>query len=469
MSVRVPMRGTGAEQPVVATKARNGAGAKGLPHSADEDATTAGGDAGGRIGSGSAKSFPISKRQVWEAYKRVKANRGAAGVDGQTIEQFEGDLSNNLYKLWNRLASGSYMPRAVRRVELPKPDGGMRPLGIPTVADRIAQTVVKQHLEPRLEEHFHEDSYGYRPGKSARQALDRARRRCWDYAWVVDLDIKGFFDTIDHALLMRALERHASERWVLLYVRRWLEAPVELAEGQMQARTLGTPQGGVISPLLANLFLHYVFDVWLQRHHPDVPFERYADDALCHCRTRRQAERVLAALTQRFAECGLTLHPQKTRLVYCKDDDRRGDYCDTSFDFLGFTFRARRSKNRWGRFFINFSPGMSAKAGKRIRQDIHGWRLHMRSDETLEELARMYNQRIRGWVNYYSAFYKSALVPTLRHLDRKLVLWATRKYKRLRRHRRRASHWLERVARSRPGLFAHWHLLWGRTGMGRAG
>ncbi|MFO1217878.1 MAG: group II intron reverse transcriptase/maturase [Burkholderiaceae bacterium] len=450
-------------------KARNGAGAKGLTHPAEDGTTTVGGNASGRIVAESAKSFPISKRQVWEAYKRVKANGGAAGVDGQTIERFEEDLSNNLYKLWNRLASGSYMPRAVRRVELPKPDGGTRPLGIPTVADRIAQTVVKQHLEPTLEEHFHEDSYGYRPGKSAHQALDRARRRCWDYAWVVDLDIKGFFDTIDHALMMRALERHTSERWILLYVRRWLEAPVELADGQTQVRTLGTPQGGVISPLLANLFLHYVFDVWMQRHHPDVPFERYADDALCHCRTRTQAEAVLARLTQRFADCGLTLHPQKTRLVYCKDDDRRGDHPHTNFDFLGFTFRARRSKNRWGKFFVNFSPGMSAKAGKRIRQEIHGWRLHMRSDETLEELARMYNQCIRGWVNYYTAFYKSAMYPTLRHLDRKLALWATRKYKRLRRHRRRASHWLERVARSRTGLFAHWHLLRGQTGMGRAG
>jgi RNA-directed DNA polymerase len=465
------MRGTGADQPVVVMKARNGAGAKGLTHLAEDGPTTGGGDAHRRIGSKSAKSIPITKRQVWEAYKRVKANRGAAGVDGQTIEQFDEDVSNNLYKLWNRLASGSYMPQAVRRVEIPKPDGGSRPLGIPTVADRIAQTVVKQHLEPKLEEHFHEDSYGYRPGKSARQALDRARRRCWDYPWVVDLDIKGFFDTIDHALLMRALQKHTSEGWVLLYVRRWLQAPVELADGQTQVRALGTPQGGVISPLLANLFLHYVFDTWLRRHHPDVPFERYADDALCHCRTPEQAQAVLEQLTQRFADCGLTLHPLKTRLVYCKDDDRRSEYpeTETSFDFLGYTFRARRSKNRWGKFFVNFSPGISAKAGKRIRQEIRDWKLPARSDKTLEDLARMFDRQIRGWVNYYGVFYKSALYPTLRHLDRKLVLWATRKYKRLRGHRRRAAHWLERIARENPGLFAHWRLLWGQTGMGRAG
>jgi len=406
---------------------------------------------------------------VWEAYKRVKANQGAAGVDGQTIEQFEEDLSNNLYKLWNRMASGSYMPQAVRRVEIPKPDGGMRPLGIPTVADRVAQTVVKQFLEPHLEAHFHADSYGYRPGKSAHQALERARRRCWDHAWVVDLDIKGFFDTIDHELLMRALARHTREGWVLLYVRRWLQAPVELADGQTQVRAMGTPQGGVISPLLANLFLHYVFDQWMQRHHPAVPFERYADDVLCHCRTRAQAEVVLARLTKRFAECGLTLHPQKTRLVYCKDDDRRGQHPVTSFDFLGYTFRPRRSKNRWGKPFINFCAAISAKAGKRIRQEVRSWKLHLRSDKTQEDLARMFDRQIRGWVNYYGAFYKSALYPTLRHLDRKLVLWATRKYKRLRGHRRRAAHWLERIARFRPRLFAHWPLLWGQARVGRAG
>jgi group II intron reverse transcriptase/maturase len=252
-------------------------------------------------------------------------------------------------------------------------------------------------------------------------------------------------------------------------VRRWLEAPVELADGQTQVRALGTPQGGVISPLLANLFLHYVFDMWMQRHHPDVPFERYADDGLCHCRTQEQAEAVLEGLTQRFADCGLTLHRQKTRLVYCKDDDRRGNHPETSFDFLGYTFRARRSKNRWGKFFVNFSPGMSAKAGKRIRQEIRSWKLPLRSDKTLQDLASMFNQRIRGWVNYYGAFYKSALYPTLRQVDRKLVLWANRKYKRLHGHRRRAAHWLERIARERPSLFAHWRLLWGQGRMGRAG
>jgi RNA-directed DNA polymerase len=411
-----------------------------------------------------AKPFPIIKRQVWGAYKRVKANQGGAGVDGQTLMEFEEDLASNLYKLWNRLASGSYMPPPVRRVEIPKANGGIRPLGIPTVADRIAQMVVKQTLEPDLEKHFHPDSYGYRPGKSAHQAIGQARRRCWRSDWVIDLDIKGFFDNIDHDLLMRAVRHHTQDKWVLLYLERWLKAPVQLSDGTLQARTRGTPQGGVVSPLLANLFLHYTFDMWMQRTSPHIPFERYADDALCHCRTRAQAERLKQALERRFADCGLELHPEKTKIIYCKDEDRCLDNPIIAFDFLGYTFRPRRSKNRWGKAFINFTPAVSNKAVKAIRQEVRSWKLPLRSDKDLDDLARMFNAVIRGWVNYYSAYYKSALYPTLRHIDRKLVLWATRKFKRLRGHRRRAEHWLQRIARKQPGLFAHWRLLYGQAG-----
>lgn len=469
MSARVPMRGTGTEQVVVATKGCNGPGAKDLPHCAEVAAATMGGDACGRTAAATAKSLPISKRQVWEAYKRVKANRGAAGVDGQTLTEFEGDVANNLYKLWNRLASGSYMPPAVRRVEIPKSGGGVRPLGIPTVADRIAQMVIKQVLEPVLEPVFHDDSYGYRPGKSAHHAIAQARRRCWKHAWVVELDIKGFFDNIDHALLLKAVRHHTRDNWVVMYIERWLKAPVQMLDGTLLERARGTPQGGVISPLLANLFLHYVFDKWMQREYADVPFERYADDALCHCRSQSQAQMLMSALGQRFAQCGLELHPLKTRVVYCKDADRRGNYAETSFDFLGFTFRPRLSKTRWGKTFVNFSPAVSAKAGKAIRQEVRNWNLQNRSDKSLIDLAHMFNATIRGWVNYYSAYYKSALYPTLRHIDRKLVLWVTRKHKRFQGHRRRASHWLERVARKETYLFAHWPLLWGQTSMGRAG
>jgi RNA-directed DNA polymerase len=411
-----------------------------------------------------AKPFPITKRQVWEAYKGVKANQGGAGVDGQSLAEFGEDLENNLYKLWNRLASGSWMPPPVKRVEIPKADGGVRGLGVPTVADRIAQTVVKQALEPELEKQFHPDSYGYRPGKSAHQAIGQARERCWRYDWVVDLDIKGFFDAIDWDLMMRAVQHHTPEKWVVLYIERWVRAEVQLSDGSRLKRERGTPQGGVVSPLLANLFLHYTFDAWMQRNYPQIPFERYADDALCHCRTRDEAEDLKAALERRFAECRLELHPEKTKIVYCKDDDRLLEYPCTRFDFLGYTFRPRRSKNRWGKYFINFSPAISNKAAKAIRQEVRGWRLQLRSDKDLDELARMFNAVIRGWVNYYGAFYKSALYPTLQHIDRKLARWATRKFKRLRRHRRRAEQWLRRIARRQPGLFAHWRLLYGQAG-----
>ena len=407
-----------------------------------------------------AKPFCIPKRAVWEAYKRVRANHGAAGVDGQSIAQFEADLSNNLFKLWNRMSSGSYFPPPVRGVEIPKGNaGGVRLLGIPTVADRVAQTVVQEFLEPELDACFHPDSYGYRPGKSAKEALGMARQRCWRYDWVLELDIRAFFDNLYHALMLKALRHHTDCEWVLLYVERWLKAPLQLEDGSLAARDRGTPQGGVVSPLISNLFLHYAFDRWMQEHYPDIPFERYADDAICHCKTLAQAQQLRAALEGRFADCHLELHAQKTRVVYCKDDDRRGAYPDHSFDFLGYTFRPRRSKNRWGKFFISFTPGVSNKAAKAMRGTLRSWALHNRSDKSLEDLARMFNPVVQGWINYFASFYKSALYPTLRHLDLVLARWAARKYKKLRRHLRRARHWLARVAQTRPGLFAHWKLV----------
>ena len=406
----------------------------------------------------STKSFSISKPAVWEAYRQVKANHGAAGIDGESITEFEEHLKDNLYKLWNRLASGSYFPPPVKVVAIAKKEGGQRLLGIPTVADRIAQTVVKRALEPLVEPHFHRDSYGYRPGKSAHQALETTRQRCWRYAWVVKFDIKGAFDNLSHALMMKAVRHHTDCKWILLYSERWLTAPLHHADGRLEARTKGTAQGGVVSPLLMNLVLHYVFDRWMQRYYPQYPFERYADDGLAHCQTEAQAFALKAALVARFAECGLELHPAKTRMIYCQDDDRPGEYEHTKFDFLGYTFRARRSKNRWGKYFINFSPAVSNSAGKAMRQKTRRWGLQERSDKSIEDLSRMFNPMLRGWVNYYGRFYKSALTPTLRHVDRVLVRWAMRKYKRLRRHKRRAEHWLGRIARKEPQLFAHWQM-----------
>jgi group II intron reverse transcriptase/maturase len=403
-----------------------------------------------------AKPFCISKREVWTAFKRVKANRGAAGVDDQTIEEFEKDLKNNLFKLWNRMSSGSYMPSPVRRVDIPKGDGGTRTLGIPTVSDRIAQMVVKQCLEPLLEPMFHEHSYGYRPGRSAHDALAMTRQRCWQHDWVLDLDIKGFFDNIDWELLMRAVRRHTDCAWVLLYIERWLKAPMSTPDGTQVSREKGTPQGGVISPILANLFLHYAFDRWMEENNPDIPFERYADDVICHCRSEAQAHSLRQTLEVRLAACKLELHPQKTRIVYCKDTNRRGSYSEQRFDFLGFTFRPRTSRNRAGALFVSFSPAVSDKAAKAMRKVVRGWKLHRRSDLALEEIARWSRPKLLGWVQYYGRFNRSALCNALRTLDPFIVRWAQRKYTRLRGHTKRTWDWLRRIQTRQPNLFAHW-------------
>jgi RNA-directed DNA polymerase len=406
-----------------------------------------------------AKPFVIPKQLVWEAYQRVKANRGAAGVDGQSLAAFEQDLKNNLYKVWNRMSSGSYFPPPVRLVEIEKDTGGIRPLGIPTVADRVAQTVVKMVLEPLVEPCFHPDSYGYRPGKSALEAVGVARRRCWDADWVVDLDIEAFFDSLEHALVERAVAHHTDLPWVRLYIARWLRAPVQRPDGTLEPRTKGTPQGGVSSPLLANLFLHYAFDVWMQRTFPRVSFERYADDAIVHCRSEQQAQAVLGAIRGRFAQCGLALHPTKTRIVYCKDDDRLGEHEHVTFDFLGYTFQPRRAKNRWGKFFVSFLPAISTKAATAIRTTIREWRMAAtRNNQSLEDLARLVNPAVRGWMNYYGQFYRSKCVQVLRHLNEALAAWAQRKYKRFRRRARASMHWLGRIARRDPHLFVLWEL-----------
>jgi RNA-directed DNA polymerase len=404
------------------------------------------------------KSYKISKHIVLEAFQRVKANKGAAGIDEVSLEAFEENWKDNLYKIWNRMASGSYFPPPVKAVEIPKKTKGTRILGVPTVADRVAQMVAKIEFEPMVEPYFHQDSYGYRPGKSAADALTVVRKRCWRYNWVLEFDIKGLFDNIDHELLMKAVRKHTDNPWVILYIQRWLKAPFQILDGTIVERTKGTPQGGVISPLLANLFLHYAFDMWMDRNHPDKPFARYADDAVVHCHSKEAAEELLESLQKRMAECRLELNMSKTRIIYCKDDDRRGEYSETSFDFLGYTFRPRRSKNRHGKVFINFTPAVSNKAKKAIRQAVHDWRMHLKPDKTLEDLSCMFNPIIRGWVNYYGRFYKSELYPVLRYINQALVRWTRRKFKKYEHHHRRAIHWLGMVARREPQLFAHWQM-----------
>lgn len=404
------------------------------------------------------KPFEISKAQVWRAWKQVKSNRGAPGVDGETIAAFESNLKDNLYCLWNRLASGSYFPSPVKAVSIKKKSGGERILGIPTVSDRIAQTLVTQYLTPLIDPHFHEDSYGYRPGKSAHQALRITRDRCLKLNWVLEYDIRGLFDNIDHELLHKALLRHCDEAWVKLYVERWLTVPMQQADGSLLERNRGTPQGGPISALLSNLFLHYVLDQWLVKHHPGVLFSRYADDGIIHCRTQTQAQSLYEEIERRLVECGLEIHPDKSRIVYCKDGTRREDHDEIQFDFLGYTFRPRRAFNRrTGKAFCRFLPAPSREALKSMTQKVRRWKLQLKSSMSLEELSAEYDPIISGWVGYYSCFGHWQVRQSIgRHLDKALMRWAKRKFKSLRHRYRKVADWLNSKRSAQVYLFAHW-------------
>ncbi len=401
------------------------------------------------------KPFVIPKKLVWEAFQRVKANGGSAGVDEESIEMFESKLKDNLYKLWNRMGSGSYFPPPVKAVPIPKKSGGTRILGVPTVADRVAQTVVKMVFEPLLEPVFDRDSYGYRPGRSALDAVAVVRRRSWEYDWVVEFDIKGLFDNIDHELLLRAVRKHCSIPWVILYIERWLKAPMEV-EGKRVPRERGTPQGGVVSPLLANLFLHYTLDVWLRRHLPSVRFCRYADDGVIHCRSEAQAVLVLRKLGERLSQCGLDLHPEKTRIVYCQDVNRKAEYPVVQFTFLGYAFRPRKTVDKYGRVYVNFSPGVSREALTAMRQTVRSWHMQLKCDKELSDLANMFGPVLRGWSNYYGRFYASAMKPLWRSVNDYLVRWMQRKFKRLARGVIRAARALGRLAERAPRSFVHW-------------
>jgi RNA-directed DNA polymerase len=405
-----------------------------------------------------AKPFEISKKLVWQAYLEVKSKGGAAGVDKESIEAFEQNLKNNLYRLWNRLSSGSYFPPPVKAVPIRKKSGGTRILGVPTVTDRIAQTVVKLVLEPMLEPVFDENSFGYRPGRSGHDAIAVTRKRCWKYDWVVEFDIRGLFDNIRHDLLMKALRHHCDCRWVLLYVERWLKAPLRQQDGKLVARHMGTPQGGVVSPLLANLFLHYTFDAWIRRELPGIPFCRYADDGLLHCRSRFQAEYVMSRISERFRQCGLEIHPDKSGIVYCKDGRRTGEHSSISFDFLGYTFRPRRAADRKGQVYTRFLPAISRASVKEINRHIRRWHIQLQSDKSWSDLSQVFNPILRGWHGYYGRFYPSALYKIWNNFNRYLVRWVCRKFKRFVFHKRRAWRYLARFARSHRDLFIHWRL-----------
>lgn len=392
-----------------------------------------------------------------QAFKLIKANKGAAGIDEQSITDFEINLKDNLYKLWNRLSSGSYFPPPVKAVPIPKKSGGERILGIPTVADRIAQMVVKIIFEPNVEPYFLPDSYGYRPNKSALDAVGITRQRCWRYDWVLEFDIKGLFDNLDHDLLMKAVRKHTDNKWVILYIERWIKTPMQSPDGSLQAKTKGVMQGGVISPILSNLFLHYVFDIWITNKHPNSPWCRYADDALIHCKTRIKAQQLLIELKSRFEECRLELHPDKTKIIYCKDGKRKMEYPNVEFDFLGYCFRRRLVKNNCNELFVSFTPAASKKAIKSMREKTRNQKFYKRTDLSLEDIAKKFNPVLIGWIEYYGEYNKSTLYSVFRHFNKTLVSWARHKFKKYR-GKIRAGILLETIAKRQPYLFAHWKI-----------
>ena len=406
------------------------------------------------------KSVPISRQMIWQAYKKVRANKGSAGVDTVSMDEFDADRSKHLYKLWNRMASGSYFPPPVKEVEISKKDGKIRKLGIPTIADRVAQMAVKDYLEPRFEEIFSTHSYGYRPNKNAHQALAVVRENCWKYDWVIDLDIKGFFDNISHEKLMKAIHRHVPEKWACMYIQRWLNMPVQTKTGELIAKQgKGTPQGGVISPLLANLFLHYAFDKWLELHATTVKYVRYADDAIIHCKSKAHAERVLNRLHQRMNDCELELHPEKTKLVYCRDFKRQGNYKTVKFDFLGYSFQPRTAKSkRTGKLFLGYDCAISISSRKRLADKLEELDFINMSFKSIVGIAQKLNPYIRGWINYYGKYRGYELSKVFYLLRCRLVRWARKRYKRYKDSLTKAFKWLDRVRKQYPYLFYHWQL-----------
>ena len=405
------------------------------------------------------KSIPISRQMVWEAYQKVRSNKGSAGVDAIDMQEFDINRSKHLYKLWNRMASGSYFPPPVKEVEIPKKDGSVRKLGVPTISDRVGQMVVKMFIEPRLEEVFSPNSYGYRPNKNAHQALARVRENCWKQDWVIDLDIKGFFDNIDHNKLMLAVEKHVPENWVRLYIKRWLEAPVFTVSGEtIEKQGKGTPQGGVISPLLANLFLHYAFDKWLENTDKRVAFSRYADDVIIHCKSKVHAEQILQLVHQRMATVGLELHPEKTKIVYCRDHRRKGNYPQVKFDFLGYSFQPRTAfSKKLGKLFLGYDCAISIGSRKRIADKLEELNVNKLSFKSIVGVAHYLNPMIRGWVHYYGKFRMYELTKVFRLLSRRLVWWARKRYKRYKTSIRKAYKWLASVRKQYPTLFYHWN------------
>ena len=406
------------------------------------------------------KTVPITKQMVKAAYLKVKANKGSAGVDKESLDEFQKDLLNNLYVIWNRLSSGSYFPKPVREVTIPKANGSKRVLGIPTVSDRIAQQVIKAYLEPRLEAEFNNSSYGYRPLKSAHQAVDKVRTNVRNYAWVIDMDIKNFFDEVNHELLMKALECHVEEKWIKMYINRWLEVPSQTHDGKIISKEgKGTPQGGVISPLLSNLYLHYVLDKWLETHYPQIAFVRYADDVIVHCNNENETKQVLEAIRERLQECKLRLNEEKTKIVYCQDYRREKKNYKKKFDFLGFTFKPRTAASKKGGVFLGYDCAISQAAQTRIVIEWKKENFHRQSALTIQEIETKINPQMIGIIRYYGKFKKWALRNLIRHFHFRLAKWVLNKYKGLKGCYKRANKWIEEIKLSYPTMFYHWQIF----------
>ena len=405
------------------------------------------------------RPIPITKEMVREAYRKVRSNKGSAGVDEEDLNKFKENLSGNLYKIWNRMSSGSYFPLPVKEVIIPKANGGTRPLGIPTISDRIAQEVVKSYLEPRFEKIFSPNSYGYRPNKSAHQAIARVRENVRDYAWVVDMDIKSFFDEVSHELLLKAVTKHVSEKWVLMYLKRWLESPVQTKGELVFKEGKGTPQGGVISPLLANLFLHYVLDKWLDKEFPTITFVRYADDVVIHCESEAQSQTVLSAVKARLTECKLRLSEEKTKIVFCKNYKRdiKNNY-PNRFDFLGFSFKPMSKKSKMG-MFLGFDYEISMKSRTRIIDKWSKMDFHKQTKLDLQTIAIKLEPISRGIIRYYATIDKWSVQKLFYHLDVRIAKWVKNKFKSMKNSYLKANDWLRSIKASHPTMFYHWSIF----------
>jgi RNA-directed DNA polymerase len=398
------------------------------------------------------KSQPVTRLMVWQAYKKAKANKGSSGVDQMKWEELDRDLQSHLEKLWNRLTSGSYFPMSVKEVIIKKKDGGERKLGIPTLLDRIAQQVVKAHLEPLVEPHFHPGSFGYRPNRSAHDAVSQTCRNSFNHDFVIDLDIKSFFDRIDHDLLLKGVRHYCKDKWILLYVERWLKAGILQRDGRTVSRMTGTPQGGVISPLLANIFLHISFDSWMDKNHPEKPFERYADDVIVHCKTERQAQFVLKHIEQRLSDCKLELNAGKTSIVNLRGT-AKVKY-KKSYDFLGFSIRPNWCKLN-GRLKVVPSIYISTKSESAVLAKFKAMEIHKRR-KPLEEIAKDIRSVIQGIINYYGKFSVGHLRYIFNQLNARLLKWVKWE-KGL--YKYAAVKWLKRLFKQTPTLFPHWKLV----------